>query len=344
MLLQRDAFLAALQSPDPAIRLWLVFGRSEEDSLALADAAAKALGGDILDLKAADLVDSPGLLKDEAASLPMFGGRPLIRVLGADNRLAAAAEGLLESGVTGNPVLMLAGDLAKTGALPTLATRHPLARAVAAWGLDAREGKAAVLEAARAAGLRLDADGVARLWAAAQGSLMVLARETEKLALYLCATPQAPMEVSPDVLDRLLAGDETEDFARLVRAVFTGDRKALDQELQVAPSPIPLFRGLMPRLLSLLELSDAVAAGKAPSEAVAAARPPIFWKEKEMMTRALRDWQPARIRAAITMLLAAERAIKSTGSAGDRLGRHALLMVALPPAAGPVLGRGARRS
>jgi DNA polymerase-3 subunit delta len=332
MLLTREAFVKALGSPDPEVRLWLVCGRSEEDALALLEAAARALGGDIEDLRAAEIEEAPGRLLDAAASLPMFGDRPLIRVLGADNRLAAAVEALLEGPVAGNPVLLLGGDLRKDGPLAALVARHRLARGVIAYGLESREAKAAVAEAARAAGLRLDNGGIARLWASAQGSLGVLAREVEKIALYLGAAPEAPVRVEADVLDRLLPGDETEDFGRLVAAVLTGDIRVLDLELQAAPSPIPLFRGLVPRLMQLGDLADKVAAGMSPADAVAGARPPVFWKEKELMTRALRGWSPTRVQAAIAALLEAERAIKMAGSAGDRLGRHAILSIALPPA------------
>jgi DNA polymerase-3 subunit delta len=253
--------------------------------------------------------------------------------------LAAAAEALLEARAAGNPVLVLAGDLRKDGALPALVTRHRLARGVIAYGLEPGQVKAAVAAAARAAGLRLDGEGAARLWAAAQGSLGVLAREAEKIALYLGATPAAPVRVEPDVLDRLLPGDETEDFGRLVMAVLTGDVAALDRELRAEPSPIPLFRGLMPRLLQLGELADVVATGRSPAEAVAGARPPVFWKDRDLMTRALGAWPPERVRAAMALLLEAERAIKTAGSAGDRLGRHAILSAALPPRRRGALGR-----
>lgn len=344
MLLKRDGFLEALRAPDPEVRLWLVHGRSDEDVHALAAAAVRALGGEIRDLAAADLADAPGRLRDEAASLPMFGGRPLIRVIGADNRATAAVEALLEAPAAGNPVVMLAGELRKDSPLAMLASTHRLARSVVAYGVEPREGKAGIEERARAAGLRLDAAAAERLWAASHGSLLVAEREIEKIATYLLATPDTPRRVEQDILDLLLANDDVHDLGGLIDAVVGGDMAALDRELRAAPSPIPIFRALGARLLILLDLAEAVARGTSAREAVEAARPPIFWKDRGLTVRALRQWRPERVRAAIAALLDAERAIKTPGSAGDRIGHHAILSVARGGAVEPLLGRGARPS
>ncbi len=72
----------ALDKPDPAVRLILLYGPDESGSRALATRIDKGLGSDAerIDFSSAQLKGDPALLADEAASISLFGGARHIRV------------------------------------------------------------------------------------------------------------------------------------------------------------------------------------------------------------------------------------------------------------------------
>ena len=73
-----------------------------------------------------------------------------------------------------------------------------------------------------------------------------------------------------------------------------------------------------------------VDAGRKPAEAIAALRPPVFWKERETMARALQQWPHRRIQAGLDACLAGERAIKTPGGPKDVAGWQAIVALGAP--------------
>ncbi len=340
MLLQRADFLAALKTPDPAVRLWLACGRDPGGAAELARLARAALAPEgreaIVRLDAAALASDPGSLADAAASIPLFGGRQLIRVDDATDRLAEAVGLLLAAPATANPVVMVAGDLAKTSPLLVLAGRHPLARVVQAWPPEAGEWQRLVADAARAEGIRLARGQETALWAAADGNPQLLARELEKLATAVEARPEAPQAVPADLFAALVGGVESESLDRLVAAVVAGDGRALDRALAAhgSASSIPLLRAAARRLLLMKALRRAMDAGASPRAAIEARRPPVFpLALRAELATALPRWPMPRIDSALAALVAAEQAVKAPASAGDVVARAALVAIACAPAA-----------
>lgn len=345
MLLKRQAFLAALRRPDPAVRLWLACGRDAGGANELARLARAALApataDPVIRLDPAVLDADPGRLADAAASLSLFGGRQLVRVDDATDRAAEAVRLLLEAPATANPVVMTAGDLARGSPLLALATRHPRACAVQAWPPGPGEWQGLVDESARAAGVRLAPGQDAALWAAADGDPQILARELEKLATAVDATPAAPRAIPAGLFADLVGGRESESADRLVGALLRGDGAALDRELAAhgSASAIPLLRMAGRRLLLLKALRRAMDGGASPRTAVEARRPPIFpLALRDDLAAALPRWPITRIDSGLSTLVAAERAIKAPASVGDVVARAALVALAVPPGTPGQLG------
>ena len=94
----------ALDKPDPALRLILLYGPDESGSRALASRVDKALGADAerIDLSGSQLKGDPARLADEAASISLFGGARHIRVDPAGDEAIEAVEALLEAPSAGN--------------------------------------------------------------------------------------------------------------------------------------------------------------------------------------------------------------------------------------------------
>jgi DNA polymerase-3 subunit delta len=78
----------------------------------------------------------------------------------------------------------------------------------------------------------------------------------------------------------------------------------------------------------MAEARAAMDGGASATQAVKALRPPIFWREADLVAAALPRWPQPRIRAGLAALLAGERAIKTAGGPGEAPGWHALLLLA----------------
>lgn len=322
--------------PDPEVRLYIFAGPDESGSRELATRAVKALADptdplSVTDLAASDLAGDPGRLPDEAASVPMFGGSRVIRVTGAGDAASEAARLLLDAPAAGNPVLFVSGDLSKTNSLRKLAEEHPRARFLFSYPLDARDAGRWLAGAAAALGLKPEPGVGERLVAAADGDVGVLARELEKFALYLDAAPEAPKRLTAADFARLGADSAEDDQNALVQAITTGDLKTVDRQLSLlaGSSAIPVLRAMARRLLLLADLRSAVDTGLQPRAAVDRVRPPVFWKDKDMLADNLPAWPERRIRTGLSAMLAAEEVIKTPGSAGDTHGWQALLSLAV---------------
>jgi DNA polymerase-3 subunit delta len=320
-----------LARPDPAIRLWLFAGPDEAGSAEALRQAAARLGDPadpmaLVDLAPSTLGSDPGLLADEAASLPMFGGRRLIRVAGAGEGVIEAVRLLLAAPAAGNPVVMTAGDLGRASRLRQLAEADAAVRLVLFWPLGTAEAGRWLAGAARTQGLRL-ADGVAERMLIAHGAdTGVLGAELQTLALYLDAAPDRPAELRPEHLAALGTRSAEDDMGALVAAITTGERAAVARQLALfeGASPIPALRAMARRLLQLAEIRAAIQSGARPADAVGGLRPPLFWKERDAVLNSLGRWPLQRIGRALEAMLDAERAIKQPGSAGDIAGWEAL--------------------
>lgn len=322
---------------DPAIRLILLSGPDESASRSLALEALKALGDPtdpmaLTDFTADELKSDPAKLADEAASVSMFGGRRVIRVTGAADNCAEAVRILLAAPVAGNPVVMLAGDLSKTSSLRKLAEESPQALALHSYPLTGSDLDRWLQAEARSQGLRLDSQVTDRLISATGGDTGILASELVKFALFLDATPEAPKALERTHLAALGADSAEEDMGLLVNAIIAGNGAAAERQLRLleGSSSIPALRSLARRLLQMAEARAAVDRGQQPQAAVKALRPPIFWKDVDMVAAALRNWPLPRIRKALSALIAGEQAIKTRGGPGDTAGWQAIATLAQP--------------
>ena len=63
-------------------------------------------------------------------------------------------------------------------------------------------------------------------------------------------------------------------------------------------------------------------------DALGTLRPPVFFRARPAMERALRNWSPGRLEALATALLETERRTKTTGMPDETVFRQAVLTIA----------------
>ncbi len=314
------------------VRLTLFHGADEAASAELAAKLVAHFGGEVTALAPATLKEDPGRLADEAAAVSMFGDRRVIRIDGAAEESVEAVSLLLGSPAAGNPAIMTAGPLKKGSKLLALVEEAPNAFAVVSYEPDARDTGRIVEGMAAEFGLQPTREASARLLDACAGDRRLLRRELEKLALYVDAAPDRPQKLTPEAVAAIGAAIDDADFGALVEAVAGGKPAQADRQIAKlfgqGIAGIALLRAVARRLWLLADLRTAVDGGVSPQAAVDGARPPIFWKEKDRVVAQVQRWRALSLRHALDRLLAAERDIKKSGTAGDVLAAQALLAIA----------------
>ncbi len=258
MKANRAQIVRALDQPDEAVRLILLYGPDSAGSRELAQRLGVAMGPDAerIDLTGSTLNPTRPRLTDEAAALGLFGGARYIWIDGAGDEITAAVQALIEAPSAGNPAVMVAGALRPASPLLKLALDSPQIFVFASYAPDGADADRLASSIAREAGVRLRPELARRLAAQTGGDRALLRQEVAKFALFLDASPGRPAELDTASYDLLAVEGEDPGHATLVDAALGGAPLALDEALvHSGPAdPIPLLRALARRLLQLAEL------------------------------------------------------------------------------------------
>ena len=321
------------------VRVVLLYGPDSAASRDLAGQVARqfADAGNpmaVESLAGSAVASDPQALVAAAGAMSMFGDRTLVRVDDLPEDGVEAVAALLAS-PPGNPVLITAGALKKGGKLASLAERDPSIAAVTSFEPSLRDAPRMVADMAAPFALRVSREAAVALFEATGGDRGVLRREVEKLATYLDSTTEQPKSADLAEVGAIVVGAGDGDQYALVAAVAGGRPSEVSALLErgTGVPGIVLLRAIDRRLTLLLGLRGAVDGGASPRSAVEGARPPIFWKEKDAIVAELGLWPTAALQKGLAEILAAERAIKASGSLGETLADAAVLMLARRAAA-----------
>lgn len=249
--------------------------------------------------------------------MSLFGDKRWLRVTGVGEESVEAIEALLGVPATGNPVVAIGPSLKGTGKLIKLATASPAAIVHACYPPNDEQAARNTAGMAREHGLRLMTDVATAMVDAAGGDRAVIAREIEKLALYLDAAPDRPREADAAALDAIGANLADAGMFGAIEAVIDGRPADLGSEQAEidANMAIPLLRQLAKRLISLADMRVEVEEGASPADVVERRR--VFWKEKAGTSRALRRWSSVQLSVAIARVRRAEQVMLTSGTAGS---------------------------
>ena len=282
----------------------------------------------VADLSGAALAADPARLADEAAQMSLIGGRRVIRVHDAADRLAGLFAGFLDAAPGDGFIVAEAGDLPGSSALRRVFDSSPRATAIGCYPDTPRDRAAVIRETLRAH--RITASGEATQYLIEHlGNDRLLTRaELEKLALYAGEGGHVELD---DV--RLTIGDSaalaTDDA---VMGAAEGDAARVDRVLhrvlQEGESAVSVVRAMLRHLQRLHVLAARLAAGATVVEVVRTARPPIFFRQEDNFKRQLVLWNEAALRAQLERIAQAELHMKLTGLPAGTVCREALLAVA----------------
>lgn len=306
---------AFLEDPGSACRVVLLHGDDpgliRERATRLLHAVTEGDGLRLVDVPKEGAKD-PGLLTAEAATMALTGGRRAVRVREATDAFTAAAKEAL-AGPGPGLVVLEAGELPARSRLRTLLEPAPAAAVIACYRERGAELASSINRILTE--LEVQAEPTALEWLAQRlgDDRLLLRRELEKLAQYVGAGGRVTQE---DVLACVAEGSAL-DLEEALIAALTGDvalaDRALDAAFAEGVAAVQVVRAALRHVQRLHLAALAVAGGASPAAALDGLRPPVFFRHKPALERALRLWRAEALAAAGTALLEAERRTKTTG-------------------------------
>jgi len=277
--------------------------------------------------------DEIARLPDEAASLPLTGGRRVVRMREATDTAAAQIRTILKSNAPGLVILEGPG-LATRSRLRTDLEAAPDGVAIGCYPEEGHALEATIRDTLKQAGVAIEPDALSWLSGQLGADRAATRAELEKLELYAGAGGRVDLDAAMACIGDL-SGLSLDDalFAATIGDVATTDR-ALELAIAEGAAPVQVLRAGIMHLQRLqrarLTMDET---GLSAADASKAQRPPLFYRRVAAFNRALGLWSGAAVAAAINGLVEAERGCKRTGWPDQTLCRNAILVVARRAAA-----------
>jgi DNA polymerase-3 subunit delta len=259
-------------------------------------------------------------LADEMTAISMMGGRRVVRVRDATDAILEPLKSALKT--AGDALIVLeAADLGRGKLRSFIESGKDLA-ALACYPEEGRALQDTIRTTFAESGVSADPDAVSWLAETLGADRALLRAELEKIALMVGVGGRIDLTGA-----RACAGDAacaTADSGLL--AATTGDIATSDAELERAMSEglagVAVVRMALSHLQKLHQARLRMATGQSISDALRAARPPIFFKLLSGMTTSVGLWPLEALARAIEEARQVEIACKHTGARQDLLVRR----------------------
>lgn len=325
---------AYLKAPDPKHCAILLFGPDTGLVSERASRVAKALAsretpaGEILAVEEVDLDEDPSRLTVELQTIPMFGGRKIVRTRTGRRVTAATIKPLLEQGGLAGFLVIEAGNLRADEGLRPVFEKSAIAAAVACYPDSDDDLAKLVIEVLRENGLKIAPD-VRDLLVSRLGADRALSRgEIDKLALFAHGRGQ----VTADDVEAIVGDASDLQLDRIPEAAASGDsaRAALDADRSIAAGDgaQSIVLATQRYFLRLHRLRAAIDGGRSVDDAVRSVRPPVPFKAQALLAQQARQWSTPRLTAALAEISATVAATRQTGALEDTLVERLLLRLA----------------
>lgn len=296
--------------------------------LARALAALESPPGEILSIEETDLDEDPARLSIELQTIPMFGGRKIVRARSGRRVTSATIKPLIEEGGLASYLIIEAGNLRPDEGLRPLFEKSTAAVAIPCYADSEEDLGRLVQEVMRSNGLRLAPD-LRDLLVSRLGADRGLSRgELDKLALYAHGRD----EVTAEDIEAVVGDASDLQLDRIPEAAASGDsaRAAIDADRAIAAGDgaQTILLATQRYFIRLHRLRAAVEAGRSIDDAVRQTRPPVPFKAQALLAQQCRAWSLSKLTAALAEISSAVAATRQTGALEETLVERLLLRLA----------------
>jgi DNA polymerase-3 subunit delta len=322
-----------IEAPPPSVFLFLLHGAdaglARERALAL---AAKRVDRrdpfQFLELSGDAVAADPLRLLDEANSVPMFGGDRAILIEAGSKNLTPALEALLSAPPAACSVIVTAGALRKDAALRKLVEGAKFGAAIECQPDSELDLAALIDHTLRDAGLMVTPEARHLLQSSLGEDRMMSRAELEKLVLYLHGRDR----VEPEDVEAIVAHASHVATDRLVLQAFSGDGKAVGEELETLVAQGDGPQALMTAMRYALALHRARLAadrdGRVEAGFTALQRAGFGFAHRAMMESHIRLWTAPRLLTLIEELRAAQTRARARSDIAGLETSRALMLIA----------------
>lgn len=265
----------------------------------------------LIELTAEQVKSDPASLRDELCAMSLMGGRRLVTLRDAGDKLSGIIEAALEGGIGQTYFIVESDELASSSSLRKLFEGTDKLAALPCYRDEGRGLEETVRAAMTQHNLRASGDAMQYLLLHLGNDRGITAQEIAKIALYM----GDEKEVTLDIAMRLVGHNAAESMEDICHAVACGNIKEsqalLARLITEGTQPVAIVRALL-RHFQRLDIAAAhIASGQSAEAAVAALRPPVFFKYLPPTKRALSQLRPRTLTQALNLLLVTERDLKS---------------------------------
>jgi DNA polymerase-3 subunit delta len=278
-------------------------------------------------LEAEELSANPARLVEEAQTIPLFGGRRAVWAKAGSRNIAPAVETLLALPASECRVVIEAGDLRRNAPLRVVCERAKNAAALPCYADGERDLARLVDAEMRAADLVLKPDARTVLLPLLGGDRAASRSEIRKLTLYA----RGRGEIDVDDVTAVVSDASALALDELVDTAFAGRPAELEAQLakvRTAGTAVGSIFFAAQRQLAQLHRWRTAIEGGAPFS-LDSLQPPLHFRRKTLVEAALRQWNAARLAAAMAELAEAVLSSRRTPALADTISERALLAIAV---------------
>lgn len=326
-----ESFLSRL---DPSLKVLLLFGpdtglvreRAEKIVADMVGSPPDPFG--YTELSMDDLKDSPSRLSDEARTIGFGVDRRVIWLRDASEAAGSGVASVLADDATVGFVLITAGELSARSSLRKTIEAAKTGAAIGCYGDEGRGLGELIRTVFDQAGVSVSPDALAYLQGNLGGDRSMTRSELEKLALY--AGPGGSIDLAEAMM---LVGDSAQrNLSDIALAAGDGAHARMDHALHRAyregSNAIGILRAASRHFQRLLTVRAYVDGGDDIGQAVGRLRPPVFWKEKDLVSAQASRWSRRPLIAVLDRLTEAERMCKRSGYPQEAVCNRVLLEIA----------------
>lgn len=340
-----DRYLA---KPDAKHRVFLVYGPDAGLVSERAKMLAGISGADASDpfatikIDADDAAADPSRVADEAHTVSMFGGNRLVWIRGSTQKnLSKAIQPVLDTPPTDAMVIIEAGDLKKSAPLRTRIEKCASALALPCYQDQAAAIDKIIDEECALARLSIDRDTRSLLKSLLGADRLASRGEVQKLCLYVGDEGKITQD---DVL--AVVGDASAlAVDTVIDAATTGDVATMEHTFKrLIAQGTSVFQVVIAAQRHFQMLHQArnqmVASGTSASNAVNGFRPPLNFRRKDAVTKALSIWPESSLERQLGRLEKTSLDTRANAALDVPLAATALLAICLE--ANQLMRRGRR--
>jgi DNA polymerase-3 subunit delta len=293
--------------------------------LAKAVAALDSPAGELVRLDDADFEDNPDRLSIELLTIPMFGGRKVVRVEMSRRVNAQVLKPLLDVTSMAGVLIVEAGNLKKDDAVRVAFEKSTTAAAIGCYADDEQGLNALIQDVLTPLKISISPGARQQLISRLGADRAMSRGEIEKLALYA----RGKQEITEDDVEAAVGDAADLTIDRVVNAAAAGEAARAVQELQRALAAGESAQGIILALqrhyMRLHRLRAIVDSGKSVDQTIDEVRPPVHFKQKPALAAQIRLWRTGAVETALQAIANSARSARQSSALEDLLAERLIL-------------------